>query len=257
MLLLFYVLMFLASACLVLLMPILWGREIYTRYRGSRAVTCPETRRQVAVDFDALHAAVTGVGGKVDLRLADCTRWPERADCPQDCIPEASRTTQFTLGETAPTGARKIYHLPVLIAVSVAWVFGLVWHSEYLFRGRWEDALKIDPAQMRQVVEWLSPHLLSVGVLLLFAYGVAWLLTLAKRKGAGRGILAAVTLWAAVTLASLLVTGVAGVPRELLRSEVEYTFLASVVIGAIIGGLNGKLSEATFHEVWSPARHGA
>lgn len=247
--LVFYVLMFLASACLVLLMPVLWGREIYNRYRGSRAVTCPETRQQVAVNFDALHAAVSGMSGRSDLRLAGCTRWPERADCGQDCIPEASRTAQYALGEAAPSRKKRIYHLPVLIAVSAAWVFGLVWHSEYLFRGAWEEALKIDPSQTRQVVEWLSPHLLSVGVLLLFAYGVAWLLTLGGKKGAGWGVLTATSLWAAVILASLLVTGVAGVPRDLLRIEAAYTLLASVTIGAIIGGLNGKLVEGMFHEV--------
>jgi hypothetical protein len=256
MLLAFYVLMFLVSACLVLLMPALWGWEIYNRYRGSRAVACPETRQQVAVDFDAMHAAVTELGGKPDLRLADCTRWPERADCDQDCIPEACRTAQYTQGEVEPPRTKKIYHLPVLIAVSAAWVFGLAWHSEYLFRGGWEDALRIDPSQMRQVVEWLSPHLLSVGVLLLFAYGVAWLLTLGGKKGAVWGIATATSLWAAVILASLLVTGVAGVPRGLLRIEAAYTLLASVAIGTIIGGLNGKLVEETFHEAWGAATRG-
>ncbi|MBZ5596703.1 MAG: DUF1761 domain-containing protein [Acidobacteriia bacterium] len=248
MLLVFYVLMLLASVCLVLLMPTLWGREIYVHFRGSRAVTCPETRQQVAVNFDALHAAVSGMGGRSKLRLAGCTRWPERADCGQDCIPEATRTAQYTQGEAAPRRTSKIYHLPVLIAVAAAWVFGLVWHSEYLFRRGWEEVLRVDSSQMRQVVEWLSPHLLSVGVLLLFAYGVAWLLTLGGRKGAGWGVLTATSLWAAVILASLLVTGVAGMPRDLLRIEAAYTLLASVVIGAIIGGLNGKLVEEMFHE---------
>ncbi|HVO79908.1 MAG TPA: DUF1761 domain-containing protein [Terriglobales bacterium] len=248
MLLAFYVLMFLVSACLVLLMPVLWGWDLYQRYRGSRAVTCPETHRQVAVNFDALHAAVTGMSARPDLRLADCTHWPERADCGQDCIPEARRTPEYTLGELAPPRAKKIYHLPVLIAVSAAWVLGLVWHSEYLFRGRWAAALNIDDRQVREVVEWFSPHLLSVGVLLLFAYGVAWLLALAGKKGAGWGIVTAALFWAATLVASLLATGVAGVPEGLLWVEAAYMLLASVAIGAIIGGLNGKLIRQRFHE---------
>ena len=55
--LLFWFLLFVVGACLIFLMPALWGREIYKHYRGSRAVMCPATHRQVAVSFDAFHAA--------------------------------------------------------------------------------------------------------------------------------------------------------------------------------------------------------
>jgi hypothetical protein len=244
----FYVLMFLLSACLVLLMPVLWGWELYKRYGGSRAVTCPETHRPVAVRFAALRAAVTGVGGRPRVRLADCTRWPERADCGQECIPEACANPPYTRGEVAPAHAKKIYHLPVFLAVAAAWVLGFVWHSEYLFRGKWTEALRLGPSQMLQVVEWLSPHLLSVGVPLLFAYGVAWLLTLSGHQGAGWGILAAGSFWAALILASLLATGLGGVPRDLLWIEAAYTLLASVIIGAIIGGLYGRVVVEAFHQ---------
>jgi hypothetical protein len=57
--LVFWFVLFLVGACLLLLMPLLLGLEFYDRYRGSRAVTCPENRQQAAVCFDALHAAVT------------------------------------------------------------------------------------------------------------------------------------------------------------------------------------------------------
>jgi len=228
------VMLFLALAFLILLMPTLWGREIYNQHRGSRAVTCPETREQVAISFDALHAAVTGLSAKTDLHIADCPRWPRRSNCGQECIPEALHAQPYTTGEVN-VKTKKIYHLPVLLAAFASWYLGAVWHSHHLFRGRWMAALGMNPAEVKQIVWWYSPHLLSVGACLLFAYGVAWLVALRGRKGLWQGILAAVFLWGAVIVVTL--PGLAGVSRDLLSIEVGYTFLATIVVGAIIGGL--------------------
>ncbi len=60
--------------------------DAFMLYRGKRVVVCPETRRYVAVDVDALHAAAAATEGETELRLASCTRWPERGDCDQDCV---------------------------------------------------------------------------------------------------------------------------------------------------------------------------
>ena len=58
----------------------------YLKYRGKRIVTCPETKESVAIDVDATHATFTAALGKPELRLKDCTRWPEREDCGQECL---------------------------------------------------------------------------------------------------------------------------------------------------------------------------
>ena len=58
----------------------------YFRFRGDRFVTCPETKTRVAVKVDATHTAMTAVIGNPQLRLCECTRWPERQDCGQDCL---------------------------------------------------------------------------------------------------------------------------------------------------------------------------
>jgi len=61
----------------------------YRLYRGKRIVTCPETGKPVGVDVDAAHAAATAsLSGPPDLRLTDCTRWPERETCGQECLAE-------------------------------------------------------------------------------------------------------------------------------------------------------------------------
>jgi hypothetical protein len=237
----FWLLLFVVGTCLVFLMPALWGQQIYNHYRGSRAVSCPETHRQVAVSFDALHAAITGFFKKPDLRLAKCTLWPMKVYCAQECIPEASRAEPYTRGEIERLKAKKIYHLPVLIAAFVSWLLGVLWHSQYLFRSRWTEALGLSRSDLRRIVWWWSPHLVSVAACFLFAYGVAWLLVWSRRKDMWRGIIASILLWFTVALLSLLATDLTGISGELLRLEVGYTLLASVVVGAIIGGLSGRL----------------
>jgi hypothetical protein len=244
----FWLLLFLLGASLLALLPVLWGSELYNRYRGIRAVSCPENQQQVAVRFDALHAAASGMSGRPKLRLSDCTRWPERGDCNQACVPDALRALPYTRGEVAAPRTKKIYHLPVLMAAFLAWVLGVVLHSQHLFRQRWGASLGLGGTEIRQMTTWWSAHLLSVAMPLLFAYGVAWLLTRSKQKGVMRGIVIAIGLWSAVALASLAGTRWAGISADLLKMEAAYTFLSSVVIGAIIGGLSGKLVEQAFEK---------
>jgi hypothetical protein len=46
---------------------------------------------------------------------------------------------------------------------------------------------------------------------------------------------------------------VAGISTDLLKMETAYTFLASIVIGAIVGGLSGRLVEEAFEAKGGPA----
>lgn len=58
----------------------------YLKFRGTRLVTCPETKEPAAVEVDAKYAAFTAPIGERGLRLKDCSRWPERQDCGQQCL---------------------------------------------------------------------------------------------------------------------------------------------------------------------------
>lgn len=61
--------------------------RVWSRYRGDHLVTCPETAAAAAVAIDVGHAAFTSfVEGRADLRLANCSRWPERGACDQPCL---------------------------------------------------------------------------------------------------------------------------------------------------------------------------
>jgi hypothetical protein len=240
MLLLFGLLLVVFGIALFLLMPALWVREVHHQYSAPRPVTCPETRQPAGVTIDATHAGRTALQSTPEFRLADCTRWPARIRCGQECLPEALHNEPYTQGEVRfPKSHRRIYHLPVLLAAFAAWYVGMLWHSEYLFRDRWMNALGLTPDQVRQIVLWSSPHLLSIGACLLFAYGVAWLQTWLSRKGVWQGILSSTMLWAALLLVTL--PSMIGLPRDLFLIEAGYTLIAAIVAGTIIGGLSGKL----------------
>ena len=58
----------------------------YTRFKGKRLITCPETNRAAAVDVAAGEAAIGTFLNEPTLRLVECSRWPERQGCGQDCL---------------------------------------------------------------------------------------------------------------------------------------------------------------------------
>lgn len=239
MIILIWLVLFLIAAFLLLLPLALWRREIYKPYSGCRPVTCPENRRAAVVSIDAAHAAATGLDGCPDVSLGDCTRWPEQANCNRACLSQALRAEPYSPG-SVKAASKKIYHLPVVLAAFAAWCLGAVWHSQYLFRARWMEAVGLTHAQVKQMVWWLSSHLLTAGLCLLFAYGVAWLLAVCHRKGVLPGLLMAVLLCAALLAASWY--GIARLPHELLWIEAGYAVLATLTVGAIVGGLFDKLA---------------
>ena len=63
-----------------------WLVRSSSRYRGSRIVTCPESKKPVIVEVDSLHALLTSTVGPPDIRLKDCSRWPIREECGQECL---------------------------------------------------------------------------------------------------------------------------------------------------------------------------
>ncbi|HEV2325280.1 MAG TPA: DUF1761 domain-containing protein [Terracidiphilus sp.] len=137
-------------------------------------------------------------------------------------------------------GRRKqIYHLPIFVAAFAAWCLGAIWHSQYLFRPRWMDAVGLTHAQVKQMVWWYWPHLLTAAVCLLFAYGVASLLAACHRKGVLQGVLMAALLCSAVIVTSWY--SIARMPHDLFVIEAGYTVLATIMVGAIVGGLYDRL----------------
>jgi hypothetical protein len=81
----------LGSAALVVVIGVLLFRSIpamqaYCTYRGRRLVRCPETQQTAAVNVAARQAAASALWGNSTLRLDQCSRWPERQNCGQECL---------------------------------------------------------------------------------------------------------------------------------------------------------------------------
>lgn len=76
----------LALAAGLLLSRVIPAVQTYFAYRGKRLITCPETLTKEAVDVAARNAAASVLIGDSTLRLDQCSRWPERRDCGQECL---------------------------------------------------------------------------------------------------------------------------------------------------------------------------
>ncbi len=231
-----WLVLFLVIVAFLLLIPATWRLALYRRFSGSRLVECPENHKPAVVGIDVRHAAATVMDGSPEMRLRDCTRWPERARCNQACMSQAIQSEPYKPGEVVP-GRKQIYHLPVLLASFIAWYLGALWHSPFMFRAQWLSAIGLDRADTRLIVGWYL--LLSLAVCLLFAYGVAWLLAVTHRKGLLHGVLMSALLGGAVIAASW--NGIARLPHDLFVIEAGFTALAIVTVGAIVGGLYDKL----------------
>lgn len=240
MLLLFWVILFVVGICLILLMPTVWGKQVFDTFRGNRGVNCPETRSPVVVRFDALRAAFTSLSGKPQLRLANCSRWPVRADCGQDCIPDAVKSAPIAAVRVPVPTQYRVAHLPALVATVAVWVLGMAWHSEYLFRPRWMDAMNLSDHDTRVLAEMWIPHLLTVAACLLFAYAVASIMAWTGKRTLARGIQIALSLWLVVA-AVLIFSGGLQADRNLLWIEGGYTFLGALLVGVLVGALPRRM----------------
>src|ERR1700745_2868323 len=73
------------------------GVRAYFKLRGQRLVTCPETRLPAAVEVAAGEAALGAFVNEPTFRLQECSRWPERESCGQECLQQIEANPQGCL----------------------------------------------------------------------------------------------------------------------------------------------------------------
>ena len=73
------------------------GIRAYLQFRGKHLVTCPETRKPEAVNVAAAEAGLGVFFNEPTLRLKECSRWPERQNCGQDCLQQIEADSQNCL----------------------------------------------------------------------------------------------------------------------------------------------------------------
>ena len=76
----------------------------YLQFRGTRIITCPETNEPAAVKVSAGYAALSSVLLDPTLRLRQCSRWPERQDCGQQCLKQIEAAPEDCLVRTILAG---------------------------------------------------------------------------------------------------------------------------------------------------------
>lgn len=69
----------------------------YLRFRGRRVITCPERLTPEGVEIDTARATLSAIAGSPRLRLSDCSRWPERSRCGQQCLAEIEASPEGCL----------------------------------------------------------------------------------------------------------------------------------------------------------------
>lgn len=69
----------------------------YLKFRGTRVITCPENAQPAAVEVNATRAALAMLTGAPRLRLKDCSRWPEKRNCGQECLREIAAAPENCL----------------------------------------------------------------------------------------------------------------------------------------------------------------
>src|SRR5579872_2583097 len=67
----------------------------FLQFRGPRQVLCPETRSIAVIRIKAFYAAIGSVVADPDLRVSDCSLWPEYQGCREDCVYMISRNRPF------------------------------------------------------------------------------------------------------------------------------------------------------------------
>ena len=87
----------LAIAAVVLAIASIRLIGVFLRYSGDRVVACPENQKPAGVSLERGRIVLAAVGASSHLRLASCSRWPERAGCGQECLAQIAAAPQDCL----------------------------------------------------------------------------------------------------------------------------------------------------------------
>ena len=76
----------LGGAVVFLIYRLAIALRLYLQFRGKRLVACPENLQMTAVSVDAGSLALQSLTGIPRVRVNECSRWPERKNCGQECL---------------------------------------------------------------------------------------------------------------------------------------------------------------------------
>jgi hypothetical protein len=68
----------------------------WRRFRGAHVAHCPQSNTLALVTVDIGRAITTAVWDSADVRVASCSRWPEREGCGQLCVSQIAASPALT-----------------------------------------------------------------------------------------------------------------------------------------------------------------
>jgi hypothetical protein len=78
---------FLSYLVLALAIPLCLSLvPLWRRVREARSVSCPDISQLATVRLDPWYAVKMHALGDRELRVKNCSRWPERCACGQECL---------------------------------------------------------------------------------------------------------------------------------------------------------------------------
>ena len=86
-----------SAAAVIVIVELRRALGTYVKFRGKRLVSCPETHKPAAVRVAAGKAALEATVGNERLRLSECSRWPEREACGQECLAQIQEAPKACL----------------------------------------------------------------------------------------------------------------------------------------------------------------
>ena len=93
-----YILSILAAAILAaVVFELTRVLRTYFKFRGKRIINCPENHQSAAVRVAAGKAAVEATFHAPNLKLSECSRWPEKAGCGQECLSQIKEAPEACL----------------------------------------------------------------------------------------------------------------------------------------------------------------
>ncbi len=167
---------------------LLW-LEVRRSFGGRRIVHCPETKEEVPVRFNASKAARTSLLGPRLVELEDCGRWPEKADCAQDCIPEALAQN--------PQDAFAINHVGVILTGLLSWAASGALRYSPAAR-EWMAGAGYSRLEFWERVGARAPVFFGLIGLVVTAYVLTWLMRHTERRGVQGGLITGILVWIAL-----------------------------------------------------------
>lgn len=101
-------LLFLAGTAALLATAWWWGNTQTLARRQPFTILCPENLQPAEIGVNAALAARTFLESRQELRIARCSRWPEKEHCEQACaaqipfVADDRSTTQYAPGGLPP-----------------------------------------------------------------------------------------------------------------------------------------------------------